>query len=463
MSTKVVLADEDFTRLRSLLSDVAGLVFDDSRRESMGYSIGERLRDTGIATVAAYLDEVFRPASPERQKLIDEVTIQETHFFRNPPQMRALRAHVLPELIRHADSNGRRLRIWSAGCSTGEEPYTIAMMLRELLPSMAGWDVKVLASDISESALAAARRATYGARAVQLASAGEVARFFAPLPGDWWEVRREVRDLVEFRHHNLVQDAPPGGDLDLVLCRNVTIYFSRDTTRALMGRLHRALRDGGYLFLGHSETLWQVSEDFRLVALGSGDSAAFVYRRLDEPAAERRAVLPDRRTLQELPLPAERRVAPRRAPRPRLEVPRQERAEPDAISLSAVREALQEGRYADAARLARLAADADPLRSEVHYLLGLALVNQGSDIEALPALRRSVYLDPDAGLAHFLLAGALARCGDRAAAAREYRAAAQSLSRGLDADAPELGGRSARELAALCAQLEGQLAAGSER
>ena len=460
--TRVALTDGDFARLRELLSRTAGLVFDDSRRESMGYSIGERLRATGISDVASYLLEVERTGSPERQRLLDEVTIQETHFFRNPPQMRALRTHVLPELIRHADTNGRRLRIWSAGCSTGEEPYTIAMMLRELLPSTAGWDVKVIATDISETALAAARAATYGPRAVQLATAAEVARFFVAQPGGRWTVRPEVRDLVELRHHNLVKDPAPEPVLDLVLCRNVTIYFSRDTTRELMGRLHTALRNGGYLLLGHSETLWQVSEDFRLVALGSGDTAAFVYRRLDEPAGERRAILPDRRTLQELPLPAERRVAARRT-RARVELPRQERVETEAIPLSSVHDALAEGRYADAARLARLAADADPLRSEVHYLLGRALVDSGQDAEALPALRRAVYLDPEAGLAHFLLAGALARCGDKAAAAREYRAAAQTLGRGTDDDAHELGGRSARELAALCAQLEGQLTAGSER
>jgi chemotaxis protein methyltransferase CheR len=460
--TRVVLSDEEYARLRLLLSRAAGLVFDESRRESMGYSIGERLRATGIGTVADYLDEVCASGSAERQRLIDEVTIQETHFFRNPPQMRALRAHVLPELLRHAAENGRRLRIWSAGCSTGEEPYTIAMMLRELLPSSAGWDLKVLATDISENALDAARRATYGPRAVQLASPADVARFFVPLDGGRYEVRPEVRELVELRHHNLVTDPPPADGLDLVLCRNVTIYFSRDTTRALMGRLHAALRDGGYLFLGHSETLWQVSEDFRLVALGSGDTAAYVYRRLDEPRAERRAVLPDRRTLDEPVAPPERRVAPRRAAASiRAHVPRQvERS--DGPTLEAVRDALAEGRYADAARLARLAADVDPLRAEVHYLLGLALVDQGLDGEALPPLRRAVYLDPESGLAHFLLAGALARCGDRAAAAREYRAAAQTLSRTTDAAAPELGGRSARELAALCAQLEGQLS-GSER
>jgi chemotaxis protein methyltransferase CheR len=460
---KVVLDDAEYARLRLLLSRAAGLVFDDSRRDSMGYSLGERLRATGIASVGEYLEEVCAPGSAERQRLIDEVTIQETHFFRNPPQMRALRAHVLPELVRHASAHGRRLRIWSAGCSTGEEPYTIAMMIRELLPSTAGWDIKVIATDISENALDAARHATYGARAVQLASAAEVARFFVPLDGGRYEVRPEVRELVELRHHNLVQDAPPADALDLVLCRNVTIYFSRETTRALMGRLHTALRDGGYLFLGHSETLWQVSEDFRLVSLGTGDTAAYVYRRLDEPASERRAVLPDRRTLAEPVPPPERRLSARRAWKAvSPHVPKQaERT--DVPSLKAVRDALAEGRYADAARLARLAGDADPLKPEVHYLLGLALVDQGLDLEALPPLRRAVYLDPEAGLAHFLLAGALARSGDRPAAAREYRAAAQTLSRTTDAAAPELGGRSARELAALCAQLEGQLSAGSER
>jgi chemotaxis protein methyltransferase CheR len=470
---RLVLDDEQLGRLRQLLSRTAGLAFDGSRRESLSYSIAERLRATGIGTVGAYLEEVEAAGSTERQRLIDEVTIQETHFFRNPPQMRALRRHVLPELLRHAGTSGGRLRIWSAGCSTGEEPYTVAMMLRELLPSTAGWDVKVLATDISEHALTVAREATYGARAVQLATPDEADRFFTPLPDGRFQVRPEVRELVELAHHNLVLDEPPAQTLDLVLCRNVTIYFGRDTTRALMGRLHAALRDGGYLFLGHSETLWQVSEDFRLVSLGSGGSAAFVYRRLDEPAGERRAVLPDRRTLQELPIPAEQRVGPRRGlHRPRADRPRHAVHEPAAPPgeplppdpLEAVRAALTEGRYADAARLARLAADVVPLQAEVHYLHGRALVDQGLHGDALPPLRRAVYLDPDAGLAHFLLAGALARCGDAAAAAREYRAAAQALTRhAVDPAAPELGGRSPRELAALCAQLEGQLTAGSGR
>ena len=454
---KVVLTAAQLNRLRDVLAQAAGLVFEDSRRDSLAYGVAERLRANGaVDGVDGYLDLVQAPGSKELQLLIDEVTIQETHFFRNPPQMRALRQHVLPELVREAGTRGRRIRIWSAGCSTGDEPYTIAMILRELLPSTVGWDVKVIATDISQAALATARAASYGARAVQLATPDQLARFFTPTADGRQLVRADVRELVEFRHHNLVADPTPGEGLDLVLCRNVTIYFGRATTRALVGRLHCALRDGGYLFLGHSETLWQVNEDFRLVALGTGEAATFVYRRLDGPSPERRSVLTDRRTEQERPIPVpDKRIGLRRTPSP----PRA--TSPTAVSLDDVHLALAEGRYADAARLARLAADAAPLTAEVHYLLGRALLDQGQDEPALAALRRAVYLAPDSGLAHFLLAGALARCGDPAAAAREYRAAAQTLGRDpAAADAAELGGRSARELATLCAQLEGQLSGG---
>jgi chemotaxis protein methyltransferase CheR len=459
---KVTLTSEQFETLRSLLSDVAGLVFDDTRRESMSYSIGERLRETGVRDVDTYLRTLEDPA--ERQRLVDEVTIQETHFFRNPPQVRALRQHVLPELLRHAETNGRRLRIWSAGCSTGEEPFSVAMLLRELLPAAEGWDVKVLATDVSMRALTAARTGRYGARAVMNATPEELARFFLPSDGSTYEVRPEVRDLVEFRHHNLVTEPvpfPSNERIDLVLCRNVTIYFSRETTRELMKRLHECLRDGGYLFLGHSETLWQVSDDFRLVSLGTGENAAFVYRRLDS-RSDRRAVLPDRRTGED-PKPAERRVRQRRTERLvgllNKPVPLPVRPKPAPVTadeqVTRVRAALAQGRYDEASQLAAEAVEVEPMRAEAFYLRGLALIDLGDDEQALVELRKAVYLDPQMGFAHFLLAGVLDRTGDRSAAAREYAAAADTL--GLapgDETAEELGGRSVRELAQLCRQLE---------
>jgi chemotaxis protein methyltransferase CheR len=454
---KVVLTDEEFAQLRSLLARSAGLVFDESRRDSVAYCIAERLRVTGARDVPSYLE--LLSDGTERQQLLNEVTIQETHFFRNPPQIRALRKYVIPELLKHADTRGRRIRIWSAGCSTGEEPYTIAMILRELLPTMTGWDIKVIATDVSSRALDAAKRGRYGERAVQMASPDDLVRFFVPTGDGHYDVRPEVRELVQFRHQNLVTDPVPfkaDERIDLVLCRNVTIYFSRETTRGLMARLHACLRDGGYLFLGHSETLWQVSEDFRLVPLGTGDSAAFVYRRIDQDPKDRRGtVLPDRRTEDEGPPQPkpERRHSPRRD---RTSVPAAKPVAP--ASAIAVRAALADGKYEDAVAAATDFVTADPLNPMGHYLRGLALVNAGQDDVALVDLRKAVYLDPSSGLGHFLLAGVLQRLGHPAAAAREYGAAGNTLGgRKDERTAPELGGRSVHELAALCRQLEAQL------
>jgi chemotaxis protein methyltransferase CheR len=469
------LSDAEFAALAKLLHDSAGLAFDDSRRESLAFSITERMDALGCTDVASYLALLgAADGAGERQALLDEVTIPETHFFRNPPQIRALRKHVLPELLRQAGTT-RRLRIWSAGCSTGEEPYTHAMLLRELGPASAGWDVKILATDVSTRALAAAEQARYGERAFVMTDPVDQQRFFTldVDRGDYL-VRDEVRELVEFRHHNLVTEQPPfaPGELDLALCRNVTIYFDRTTTKRLMHRLHGCLRDGGYLFLGHAETLWQISDEFTLVSLGD----AFVYRRCDPPA-DRRNVLPDRRTEEEPPpTRADRRRGPldRRHLRDRAgradvgavraqlsDVPAQapapvaEGAQPDP--LVAVRTAVAQGNYTDAADLAAEVVTATPLRSEAHYLQGLALGNLGRDAEASVVLRKAVYLDPEDGFAHFLLAGSLERTGAHVAAARSYRAAAQTLGRRpLDAVAPELGGRSVAELAALCDRLATQ-------
>ena len=448
------MSDEQYDAITRLLRESAGLSFDNSRRESIAYSIGERMRLTGSADVSAYL--AMLTDAQERQALLDEVTVPETHFFRNPPQIRALRTHVLPELLRQA-RDSKRLHIWSAGCSTGEEAYTLAMLVRELLPANAGWDVRIIATDISTRALAAAREARYAERAFVMTDPLDRQRFFyLDADSGHFVVRDEIRDMVEFRHHNLATQPPPfgPGGLDVVLCRNVTIYFDRATTKNLMKRLHGCLRDGGYLFLGHAETLWQVSDEFSLVPLGD----AFVYRRGVGPDSKR-AVLPDRRTENE---PRPTRADRRRGPVDRRGAPTEAvtpvpPAEPDPMV--AVRTAVATGNYVEGADLAAEVTTADPLRAEAHYLQGLALTNLGRDAEALVVLRKAVYLDPHDGFAHFLLGGALERSGEPVAAARCYRAAATTLgTRPLDSVAPELGGRSVAELAVLCQQLGEKLA-----
>jgi len=441
----VGLSDADFAAARDYLRATAGLVFDDSRRAGLSSMINERLAATGSGDLGDYLGRLAsRVGAAERQVLLDLVTVQETSFFRNGPQMEALRRHVLPELLRAAAATSRPLRIWSAGCSTGEEPYTLAMLALAAVaatPGTAKVPIKVLGTDISAAALATAAKATYRGRSLALLDRAQRQRWFDEAGGARVTVREEVRRLVELKLHNLVTGNVPAspGTLDLLVCRNVTIYFGRETTRALMARFHEALIGGGYLVLGHSETLWQLSDAFTLLPFGD----AFAYRKDPAPQARRRsgpALIPVARLL-----PGHRR-------QPALPAPAAT-ADP-ARDLAAARAALSRGHYAEAASLAARSTAMDPLSAPAWTVEGHALSTLGQDAEALVALRKAVYLDPAAGDAHFLLAGALARLGDPRAAGRSYRAAAATLP-GLPPDVLDglLDGRDVRDLAAMCLRL----------
>lgn len=460
----MTFSDIELAALAEVLEEFTGLVHDETRRDSLAFAAAQCMASADIPRVSAYLDLLRSPeGAEERQRLIDAVTIQETHFFRNPPQIRALRTHVLPELLRAARSADRPLQVWSAGCSTGEEPYTVAMLVRELLPNATPDQVRILGTDIARSALEAAREARYGLRAVQMAEPVDLARWFRR-DGEWFVVRDEIRELVEFRLHNLVSDDPPfdRDGVDLLLCRNVTIYFRRETTKALVRRFHEVLRDGGYLFLGHAETLWRINDEFNLVSLGD----AFVYRKVDgRSAGERRHVLAQRRIGAD-PVVVERRKRPeRRQARPErrhgrssisVAAPRPRPASADA-HLAEARAALATGRYGDAVRAATAAARVEPLLVDAHVITGEALVNLGRDDEAISELRQAVYLDPDHAPAHLLLAGALARIGDAVAAGQAYRAAAATVRRLPPERVSEFfAGRDPEELAAVCVSLAQQ-------
>jgi chemotaxis protein methyltransferase CheR len=497
---KLSLTDEEFDTLRKILEKSAGLVHDESRRDSLTFAVAGRMEAVGASSSGGYLAMLSGPGgAPERQQLIDVVTIQETHFFRNPPQIRALRQHVLPELIRRSTALNRPLTIWSAGCSTGEEPYSLAMLVRELMPMATREHVRIVGSDVSATALAFADAGRYGARAVQMADPIDLGRWFDIDHGSY-SVKDDVRELVDLRLHNLITEAPPfdSGEVDLLLCRNVTIYFNRTTTKALMSRFHTALGDGGYLFLGHSETLWRMSEAFTLVPLGD----AFVYRRDDGPQG--RATLPDRRTeagdapillperrgrterRRDLPeTPSARALTSPSVPPPRVSRPSEPARQDVARSgshrpadrragsrsaaaasatgssaqelVAAARRALADGRYSDAVGSAGHAAKADPMLVDPHLICGEALVNLGRDADAIRELRQAVYLQPDSASALLLLAGALDRQGEPAAAGRAYRSAAATVG---DLPPEEVsaffGGRSAAELVALCLRLATQ-------
>jgi chemotaxis protein methyltransferase CheR len=449
------LSDAEYAALAGFLSQQAGLVFDQSRRPTLAAVVADRLAASGAADVGAYLARVSTPeGADERQRLLDAVTIPETHFFRNPPQMRALERRLLPELMRRAVARGRAFTVWSAGCSTGEEPYSLAMLAAEVaakLPEPPA--IRIVATDLSTQAVAATRRAHYQGRSMALVDERRLSTWFAPRPEGGYSVVPRIRDLVDVHLHNLVRDDPPfePGAVDLVVCRNVTIYFARDTMRDLVGRFHTVLGAGGYLLVGHAETLWQVTDAFTLVTLGD----AFAYRKdlpLDHPVEE--------------PVVAPLRVAQRRevlhpvddawpdthrAQRPPDSVPDPDRA---TDLLGQARAAFAESRYAEATRLAVAASSASPFELQAYVVEGRARATVGDDEGSLVALRKAVYLAPRAGHARFLLASALARCGEHSASAREYRAAAGVLPDTAMEDLDDLlDGCDVEQLVVLCRRL----------
>ncbi len=476
------LATADFALLRDYLRATAGLEFDEGRRSGLASILHERLQATGLATVPEYLAALDRSDSAsERQRLLDAVTIQETHFHRARPQIEALRRHILPDVLRRAAREGREAVVWSAGCSTGEEPFTLAMLMLEVAAGLTSRPhMRVVGTDVSSAALQLARAATYSGRTVDLAETGAVERWLRRDPDGAYVVRDEVRELVEFAHHNLVTDPPPfpPGGVDLVVCRHVTIYFSRDTTRALVNRFRTVLGSTGWLLMGPAESLWQVSDAFALQAVGD----AFAYRahRIAPTARPPRPAAPGRasgRLLAAGQGPAAQRdgrehratnaPAPARgaaaASRPGNGAVRPKAAARPTDPVAAAQAAFDTGAYDDAARLAERALAADPVSAPAYLLLGHARLNQGTPEAAVEPLQRAVFLDPLAGHAHFLLAVALSAAGRSAQAAPAYRAAANTLP-GVPEETVRrmLDGRRLQELVQLCHRLADDAETGTD-
>ncbi len=184
----------------------------------------------------------------------------------SPPQIEAFKYKVLPDLLA-ALSASRRLRLWSAGCSTGEEPYTMAMVLSEVLgDELASWDIRIQASDLSPKALRSAENATYNEYALRGVNPAVRQRYFEET-GGLYRVVEPIRRLVNFEHLNLSDPAPAGhlDEFDVIFCRNVLIYFDEELKRTVVSRLYESLKTGGYLFIGHSESLHNISRAFKLV------------------------------------------------------------------------------------------------------------------------------------------------------------------------------------------------------
>mgnify|MGYP001167375308 CR=1 FL=1 len=262
------LRPEEFRLLRDLINEHAGLVFDDGAMYSFERRLSERLTEldlSGFMEYYKYLRFAVRGAA-ELDEATDALTTKETYFFRQDYQLRAFDNELLPRFVRENQAR-RRMTIWSAGCSTGEEAYTLAMMTREH-PKLVDWDVRVIGTDISKSCVAAARRGVYRETSFRTTPDDTRERYFEKVSGGW-RIHEDLRKSTHFGQVNLLDahKASIVGRVDVVFCRNVLIYFDVGSRRRVIDNLYQRLLPGGYLLLGHSESLINVSTAFELVHL----------------------------------------------------------------------------------------------------------------------------------------------------------------------------------------------------
>jgi chemotaxis protein methyltransferase CheR len=261
------MTDEEFRLIRDLIYNHSGLFFDNDSKYLLEKRLGKRLP---LHHLAGYRDYYHflrynREKDQELSDIMDLLTTNETYFFREAFQLKAFTDEIIPEILAEKEKRGdRSLRIWSAGCSSGEEPYTIAMLLLEMGLSK-GLRVEIIGADISHRVLQLARKAVYGKSSFRATDEAYIRRYFREQEGGY-RIADEVKELVTISHLNLFDQNRLAllGRMDIIFCRNVIIYFDQVAKKKVVEVFYRTLREGGYLLLGHSESLMNISTAFML-------------------------------------------------------------------------------------------------------------------------------------------------------------------------------------------------------
>lgn len=256
---------DDIKVVSRLVNDLCGVVLD----ETKGYLIESRLSPVAEQAGCKTFSELYYKCRYDtdtdlRNAIINAITTQETLFFRDTSPFEALQHKAIPELIdaKQGTAFSKRIRIWSAACSTGQEPYSIAMVLHELIPDIATWDIKITATDISDAAIAQASRGCYADHEIKRGMRPELLHKYFKQEPDGWKARDELRALIAYQRINLHEPFRGLGPFDVILCRNVAIYFTTEARRDLFERLAQELAPDGYMFVGSSESLADLGPRF---------------------------------------------------------------------------------------------------------------------------------------------------------------------------------------------------------
>jgi chemotaxis protein methyltransferase CheR len=427
------LLHDDLQRSAEFVAATTGLDFPPPRWSDMQRGFEAAAIQLGFKSVTA-CSRWFTSGHASREDLESlacHLTIGETYFFRDQHSFEILAKQILPALIRSRQNTGRRLRIWSAACCTGEEAYSIAILLRQVIPEVNDWDLQILATDINPRFLRKAVKGVYGQWSFRNAPAGLQHRYFNLTTEGKFEILPEIKRMVTFTPLNLVEDIFPSSangtsDLDIIFCRNVLMYFTAPQAKKVIEKLHSAGSAEGWLLLGPSEMphvdcpLYTAVNFQGSIFYGKGEN-------LPIPAKSLKTT--------EIPLPEVKRP-PRSIPaNPVLPAPSVERPpapvatpEPQALRQLALALANQ-GKLAEALACCDRWIAVDRLNSSSHYLRAVILQEQGVTEDAIRSFRGALYLDPDFVLAHFAMGSLARKRGDFAEAERHLGNAKKLLRR----------------------------------
>lgn len=414
--------------------DAVGLRWRDGEVARLHRWLGLRLRALRLPSTAAYAELILSEAPEGRREcaqLIGQFSTGETYFFRDPGLFARLEASILPDLLARR-AGQRSLRIWSAGCASGEEAYSLAMLIDEMRPRLSGWDVRIVGSDVNGEAIERARTGIYGPWSFRALDAQRTERYFRKCRRGR-QVIEPLRAIVSFERGNLLRDGPPGGGFDLVLCRNVLIYLSTPAVARIVETLSAAVGEKGYLIPGHGELLGCVTPQLVVRAFPE----VVVYRKvsaasaLPVPAA---APGPADRAMAATAIGDRRRVLPPASVRPVSgPVGAHPKPPPSASPPDANAALAQAWREADrgAAEAAQVACErvlaTAPLDPRPYYLLAQLAQERGASDEARALLRKVLYLEPHFVVAQLELADLCERIGERDGALRLRQQARREL------------------------------------
>ncbi|MEW6377770.1 MAG: CheR family methyltransferase [Thermodesulfobacteriota bacterium] len=492
----ITLPEEFKLKFRNLVTLRSGLYFKDYDLKDLENALLYRMCERKIDSPLTYysLLTVSEGKEDEFRELLNHLTVNHTYFFRNEPQFKALKEKILPEIIARKkdrmitnprETDGKpSLRIWSAGCSTGEEPYSIAIVVKEAIPDSKNWNIQIVATDASTSALEVARKGTYGQNSMRLVSKEQRALYFIERTGTGrkaeYEIQDMIKNMVRFGYFNLMEENYPV-EFDIIFCCNVTIYFEIETTMRVMDKIYHSLNDDGYLFIGYSESLQLISNKFKM--LDWEDAIYYRKRTAKEVLSEIKVLSPQgvevERVLEEISRKElEAQLKEFKSPETKpvknidelltqvikhlhtkkyymaLELVEQahkmnrDSVEPYYLEAEAL---LSLGRFNDAKDRLKTALKLNPLFAPAHYLFGSLFNEEGKVEEAKRSFIKALYLNKDFTLAHFGLANIYKSEGKLHEAIREYRNTLNILAKNAPDDIIAYsGGFSAVAVAGAC-------------